>query len=214
MKVKICGITCLEDARTALEVGADLLGFNFYPPSPRAISPETCASILVELRKGGFEAQMVGVFVNETPRRIWDILDYCGLDLAQLSGDEAPNTLEVLQGRAFKAIRPLDLPDAVRQACAYAQNKFSPTFLVDAYSLQQYGGTGQTGDWQVASMLSGRWPILLAGGLTPDNVAAAIRQVNPWGVDVASGVESRLGHKDPQKIVEFIKAANLRVEEA
>ncbi len=213
MKVKICGLTTVEDARIALEAGADLLGFNFYPPSPRAISPETCTSIIDELRKEGFQAQMVGVFVNETPERIREILDFCGLDLAQLSGDETPKALEVLQGRAFKAIRPLDLSDAVRQALSYAQPKLSPALLVDTHSPQQYGGTGQAGDWGVASLLSGRWPILLAGGLTPQNVADAVRQANPWGVDVASGVESRPGRKDPQKIVEFIKAANLWVEE-
>ena len=214
MKIKICGITCLEDARRALEAGADLLGFNFYLPSPRSITPEKCAQILSGLNKDQFDFQTVGVFVNETPTNIEAILRLCELDLAQLSGDEPPELLDALQGRAFKAIRPVNMNSAIEDARVYARLGLTPALLVDAFQPQKYGGTGRTGDWLAARDLADHYSILLAGGLTPGNVMGAIEQVHPWGVDVASGVESAPGCKDPIKLIEFVKAARSRETEA
>jgi phosphoribosylanthranilate isomerase len=206
MKIKICGITCLEDAWFAVEDGVDMLGFNFYPPSPRSISAKACTQILTEINKGKRRVQTIGVFVNEKPEAIYQILEQCGLDMAQLSGDEPPETLEALPGRAFKAIRPRSRKTALEQARLYARPRQIPALLVDAYLPNLYGGTGQTGDWQLGKDLSECYSILLAGGLTAENVAAAIQHVHPWGVDVASGVESRPGRKDPQKVSKFIEA--------
>jgi phosphoribosylanthranilate isomerase len=208
MKIKICGITRLEDARYALDAGADLLGFNFYPASPRSITPEKCAQILSELN--GYQFQKVGVFVNETPESIQAIMQRCGLDLAQLSGDEPPELLAALRARAFKAIRPPDVVTALDEARSYACSLVSPALLVDAYQSHQYGGTGHTGNWQAARDLANRYSILLAGGLTPENVGCAVDQVHPWGVDVASGVESKPGCKDPFKLSQFINAVRSR----
>jgi phosphoribosylanthranilate isomerase len=212
MKIKICGITRVGDARSALDAGADLLGFNFYPASPRGITPEKCAKILSDL--DGYQFQRVGVFVNETPESIQAVMQRCGLDLAQLSGDEPPELLAALQGRTFKAIRPPNVTTALAEARRYASIQVTPALLVDAFRSHQYGGTGQTGNWQAARDLADRYSILLAGGLTPDNVGSAVDQVHPWGVDVASGVESKPGCKDPNKLIEFVKAVRSREKEA
>jgi len=202
LTVKICGLTTLEDALAAVEAGADLLGFNFYPPSPRYISPAECARLAAELRKRGCSARLVGVFVNASAGEIEAILDGCALDLAQLSGDEGPELVQRLGKRAFKAIRPAgpSEPD-------YPARAEPPAYLIDAYRPGEYGGTGQTGDWRLAAELARRAPILLAGGLRSENVAAAVQQVHPWGVDVASGVESAPGRKDPDKMRAFIQSA-------
>ena len=203
MHVKICGLTNVDDALAAVEAGADLLGFNFYPPSPRCISPQTCASIIAAVAAGPRRVVTVGIFVNEAPERVQAILDECGLDLAQLHGDESPQVVAAFQGRAFKGIRGAQGdPAPFAAVCSSA-----PMLLVDAYSPKLYGGTGQTADWQAARTLAVHYPILLAGGLTPDNVAEAVRQVRPWGVDTASGVEIAPGRKDHQKIRAFVEAA-------
>ncbi len=207
MIVKICGITCLEDAYIAVEAGADMLGFNFYRPSPRSISPESCAQILHKLKNDKRTFQAIGVFVNEPRQVIYDIMEHCGLDQAQLSGDEPPELLSVLDCRGFKAIRECNSDKALEDARLFARQKCEPALLLDAAHSNQYGGTGQVADWQTGHMLAERFPILLAGGLTPLNVAGAIKKVKPWGVDVASGVEARPGRKDPNKLIDFIKAA-------
>lgn len=207
MKVKICGIKTLEEARSALEAGADLLGFNFYLPSPRFIAPPACAELVKALRELGTPARLVGVFVNSPTGEIATVLDLCGLDLAQLSGDEPPETLAALQGRAYKALRPARPPDLEDSLLRYSASTDSPAWLVDAYHPTSFGGTGQKADWRLANRLAEVTPILLAGGLTPENVAEAVRQVRPWGVDVASGVESAPGVKDPARVRTFIQAA-------
>jgi phosphoribosylanthranilate isomerase len=209
MKIKICGITSLEDAISSIEAGADYLGFNFYPPSPRYITPSKCAQILGELNERRNHVRMVGVFVNELPQNITEILDHCALNEAQLSGDEPIENLISLIScgiQAFKAIRPRSLQTGIEDASRYARSDCSPALLVDAYQPLRYGGTGQTCDWQSAREVSSRYPILLAGGLNANNVAEAIRQAHPWGVDVASGVESLPGKKDRSKLIEFIQA--------
>jgi len=209
VKIKICGITCLDDALAALDAGADMLGFNFYPPSPRHVERAACAELVGALRGRGYTATLVGVFVNAPPADVNRILDACGLDLAQLSGDEPPADLAFLGERAFKAIRPRDTAEARILAAAYPIRGAPPAWLLDAsVGAGQFGGTGQTGDWAAARGLAARQPILLAGGLRPENVAAAIAAVQPWGVDVASGVESSPGRKDEAKMKTFVRAAN------
>jgi phosphoribosylanthranilate isomerase len=206
IKIKICGIKTLDEALAAVEAGADYLGFNFYPPSPRYITPRDCARLQAGLVERGLQALAVGVFVNAPVESIARILDDCGLDLAQLSGAEPAGDLEALVGRAFKGIRPADQAAAQAEAGRYARRELSPALLVDAYHPGLYGGAGQAGDWALARFLADRYPILLAGGLNPENVALALDRVQPWGVDVASGVESAPGRKDPHKIAAFTRA--------
>jgi phosphoribosylanthranilate isomerase len=208
VRVKICGITTLDDALAAVDSGADMLGFNFYRPSPRYLAPAACASIVAALRSRAEAVEMVGVFVNVSLVEIRAILDDCGLDLAQLSGDEPVETARALGERAFKAFRPSSLDAARRDATGYAcGQKRAPALLLDAARPGQYGGTGQAADWDLAAHLARDYPILLAGGLSPQNVAAAVAQVRPWGVDVASGVESTPGRKDRFKMVRFVTVA-------
>ncbi len=207
MIVKICGITCYEDAQAAIQAGADMLGFNFYPKSPRYIDPLSAARLIEAVRTRFAPVQIVGVFVNTPVEAILTIVDDCGLDLAQLHGDEPPETLAALNGRAFKALRPKDATDLVHTLHSYPPKTGSPAYLVDANRPGEYGGTGQSANWSLARSLAESFPILLAGGLTPENVAEAIRQVHPWGVDVASGVEESPRRKDPARLAAFIKAA-------
>ncbi len=203
MHIKICGLTTLDDAQAAIAAGADYLGFNFYPASPRYLKPETCAEILNQLRARRAHVRTVGIFVNETPAQVRAVLDLCGLDLAQLHGAEPPEILQALWGRAYKAFR-----GAGQAHAAYAAaGPGAPAFLVDAYAPQAFGGTGQVADWPAAQALAAHYPLFLAGGLTPENVAEAVRQVKPWGVDVASGVEDAPGKKDAKKIKDFVAAA-------
>jgi phosphoribosylanthranilate isomerase len=212
MKVKICGITNHEDALAAVAAGADLLGFNFYPKSPRCIEPKHAARLVESVRAKCAEVQFVGVFVNSSPESVCTIMEMCGLDLAQLCGDEPPATLAALndyaQGwTAFKALRPKDQADLAQSLLRYPPKSGSPAYLVDAYRPGEYGGTGLTADWTLARSLAEAHPLLLAGGLTPENVAGAIRQVRPWGVDVASGVEDSPGRKNHARMAALIETA-------
>lgn len=201
MKIKICGITNLEDAVAAIEAGADLLGFNFYRQSVRYVEPETARSIVEKIRSGVRRPQLIGVFVNSPLHEIRSIWRAVDLDLIQLHGDEPIEMLRQVNG--FKAIRPQSPAEAEKQAKTYAVEN-EPALLIDAYRKGEYGGTGQVGDWSLAARIARRYPILLAGGLTPENVADAIRQVQPWGVDVASGVERAPGRKDAAKMQAFV----------
>ncbi len=207
MFIKICGITCLSDALAAVEAGADLLGFNFYPKSPRYIQPQYCELICRALRQRSAPVQTVGVFVNASAGEMLSIFDQCGLDLAQLSGDEPPECLAALGGRGYKALRPADLAGLHQAVERYAPAQKAPAYLVDAHRPGLYGGTGHTADWSLARQLAAEHAILLAGGLTPENVAEAVRQVGPWGVDTASGVESAPGRKDAQRMADFVQQA-------
>ena len=198
-KIKICGIKTVTDALTAMEAGADLIGFNFYLKSPRYIGVGTCRDIMSVMRGYG-HITYVGVFVSASVEEICATLETCGLSLAQLHGDETSEIVNALDGKAFKAFRgiPAHLNGFARQGV--------PAFLVDASVKGVYGGSGITADWKGAAELAKQYPLLLAGGLTPDNVTEAVSQVKPWGVDVASGVESAPGVKDPSRIKAFIKA--------
>ncbi|HMD79912.1 MAG TPA: phosphoribosylanthranilate isomerase [Anaerolineales bacterium] len=197
--IKICGIKTLTDALAAMDAGADLIGFNFYPKSPRYIDAGRCRDIMSVMRK--FEhITYVGVFVNAPVAEIYAALETCGLSLAQLHGDETSEILNKLNGKAFKAFR--GVPQSVD---GFARHD-APALLVDASVKDAYGGTGVTADWNGAAELAKKYPLLLAGGLTPENVADAVRQVKPWGVDVASGVESVPGVKDAGMMHKFITA--------
>lgn len=198
-KIKICGIKSVSDALAANEAGADLIGFNFYPKSPRYIDVGRCRDIMSVMRRYGSIAY-VGLFVNASVAEVRATLETCGLSLAQLHGDETPEMLNALDGRAFKAFRgiPQSLDGFARQG--------APALLVDASVEGMYGGTGVTADWDGAAEIAKRYPLLLAGGLTPENVAEAVQRVKPWGVDVASGVESAPGEKDLHKMKAFVKA--------
>jgi phosphoribosylanthranilate isomerase len=150
----------------------------------------------------------VGVFVNSLLEEVQAILEIARIDLAQLHGDEPVRVVEQLHGRGFKALRPTSETGAEIDAewfVPYAPN--APALLIDAYRKDQYGGTGHMADWSIATKMAQRYPILLAGGLTPDNVAEAVRQVRPWGVDAASGVELAPGKKDVEKMKLFVERA-------
>jgi phosphoribosylanthranilate isomerase len=207
MNVKICGITRYSDAQAAIDAGADMLGFNFYPKSPRYIDPLLAARMIGAIRSRSVPVQIVGVFVNSPVETILRIMDICRIDLAQLSGDETSDTLVQLNGRAFKALRPKDQAGLAQSLCSYPAKTGSPAFLVDAYRPDKYGGTGSLADWTLARTLAQTCPVLLAGGLTPENVSEAIRQVMPWGVDVASGVENTPRRKDRARMAAFTQAA-------
>ena len=207
MIVKICGIKTLADALAAVDAGADMLGYNFYPKSKRYISINECVEIQTELVERGMDIISVGVFVNASYETILTTLEICALNLVQLHGDESPELLAELGEWAFKAIRPQSAAEALDAAEKYPQRENAPALLVDAYHPSAYGGSGVVGDWSLARALAAQAPILLAGGLTPENVGEAVRQVDPWGVDVASGVEASPGFKDVAKISAFIAAA-------
>ncbi len=213
--VKICGLTNLEDALVAAEAGADLLGFILYPKSPRYVAPEKIAEIVAGVR-AAFAAspRCVGVFVNESSAQVLDMLEQTTLDLAQLHGDESAAEVAALRGRGFKAVRPTSLEAALMVAATFAPLGVTagPHLLIDAYTPNAYGGAGQLADWSMATAVVGRVNrLLLAGGLTPENVADAVRLVNPWGVDVASGVEQAPGRKDHARVRAFVAAAKSNV---
>jgi phosphoribosylanthranilate isomerase len=210
MKIKICGIRTYEEAIMVIEAGADMLGFNLYPQSPRYIIPGDCMRLMVRLEMALRERMAaittVGVFVNAEPEFIHAVFRDCHFDRIQLSGDESPEMLEELGERAFKVMRPTSAESLVEAVEAYPRRTLAPAWLVDTYRAGEYGGTGEIADWGLASQLAANAPILLAGGLRADNVVEALRRVNPWGVDSASGVESAPGVKDPKKVRDFVQA--------
>ena len=198
-RVKICGITNLDDGRHAAACGADALGFVFYPGSPRFVDPDQARRIVAELPP---LVTTVGLFVNETPARIREIVDFCGLNTVQLHGDEEPDQCCYPPCRVIKALRLRDdMPASVFSAYRVA------ALLLDAYVPDQFGGTGHRCDWEQAAEVASQHRVILAGGLNPENVAAAVRQVHPYGVDVSSGVEVKPGLKDPEKVARFIRMA-------
>lgn len=198
-KIKICGIKTVTDALAAMDAGADLIGFNFHPRSPRYTDVGKCRDIMSVMRRYG-HITYVGVFVNASVATICATMETLGLSLAQLHGDETLEMLSELNGKAFKAFR------GIPQSIDGFARRDAPTLLIDASVKGAYGGTGITADWNGAAELAKQYQLLLAGGLTPENVAEAVRQVRPWGVDVASGVESAPGVKDPNRMKAFVQA--------
>ncbi|MBI2948988.1 MAG: phosphoribosylanthranilate isomerase [Verrucomicrobia bacterium] len=198
-KVKICGITNLSDALAAVDAGADALGFMFYAESPRVVSETAAAEIIRELPP--FVAK-VGVFVNAPSERVTRLLDVCGLDTLQFHGDEPPEFCRQFRTKIIKAFRVRD-EKSLRAMAAYE----SEAWLLDAFVPGKLGGTGARFNWELARQATALSPrVILAGGLTPANVSDAIRQVQPYGVDVSSGVEAAPGKKDPIKVRDFIAA--------
>jgi len=201
VKVKICGITSLGDALLAAAAGADFLGFNFYPPSPRYVEPELARRILSEL-SSAFQITPVGVFVNESAETIRRVAAESGVRMLQLHGDEPPEFCRLLQQPVIKALRVAG-PEDADKAAGYSVH----ALLVDSQT-PGYGGSGVAPDWRLAERIARRHErVILAGGLTPDNVAEAIAAVRPWGVDVATGVERAPGVKDPELVRRFLAAA-------
>ena len=188
--VKICGITCVEDALAAVEAGADALGFNFFPGSPRCITVEKAVEITAGVPQNTVKA---GVFVDTPPEEIARTVRAAGLDVAQVHGEARGLTVRFWQALAAGP----GLEERTRTSAAEA-------FLIDTPAGAQRGGTGRVFDWGLVEGLPGK--IILAGGLGPDNVAEAIRQVRPWGVDACSKIESAPGRKDAAKVRALIKA--------
>jgi phosphoribosylanthranilate isomerase len=214
VRIKICGITTLEDALIAAEAGADMLGFNFYPPSPRSIRVQEAQSIAHTLRAELAEAcpLLAGIFVDESCHVVATAGMLIGLDFAQLCGRESQETIARLEGLVVKAIRPRDRTDAILDVSCYVpyapQDDRVPSLIVDAFHPSLYGGTGEQTSLDVALAVKDCVPrMMLAGGLTPDNVAERVGLIQPWGVDVASGVEDGApGRKDADKVRRFIEA--------
>lgn len=205
VKVKVCGITNVEDAWTAVEAGADALGFIFYQQSLRYVVPAVASRIIAELPP---LIVTVGVFVNEGMATVRSIMDTCGLAMAQLHGDENASYCHELSRPSMKALRLKDRGSLLALA-EYQGRGGVRGFVLDTFSELAYGGTGQVTDWALAADVAKSARVLLAGGLTPDNVTEAIRTVHPYGVDVSSGVESAPGKKDPAKVRAFLEAVRV-----
>lgn len=210
-RIKICGITSIDDARTAAEAGADAVGLNFFAGSPRHLPPEHARDVVESLPAGVVK---VGLFVNAPSDEVCHKYDLLGLDLIQLHGDEPPDFLPALGGRpvmrAFRLTQSGLAPVAAYLDACRRLHCLPQLVLIDAFSKGQYGGTGQTADWNLAARYREEIappPWVLAGGLTAANVAEAIRIVRPMAVDTASGVESRPGCKDRALTRRFVEAA-------
>ncbi len=201
-KIKICGITNPIDALHVVDAGADALGFVFYKKSLRHVSSNVVKSIVANLPPFVLP---IGVFVNEEAQVVRHIMDECGLALAQIHGDETADYCESLGRPVIRGIRLRDRHTLMAMA-EYKGRARVRGFVIDAFSESSYGGTGKTADWTLAKEAARSFSFLLAGGLTPDNVQEAIQQVQPYGVDVSSGVEASPGKKDPAKVQAFIQA--------
>ena len=204
-KIKICGITNPIDALQAVDAGADALGFVFYKQSPRNVSPNVVKSIVVDLPPFVLP---IGVFVNEESGKVRTIMHECGLAFAQIHGDESADYCETLGHPVIRGIRLRDRHTFLAMA-EYRGRARVRGFVLDAFSDAAYGGTGTMADWTLAAEAARAFSCLLAGGLTPRNVQEALRNVQPYGVDVSSGVEAAPGKKDPAKVKAFIQAVQL-----
>lgn len=196
-RIKICGITSIADARLAVAEGADLLGLNFYPGSARVVDRERARAIADAVRG---QVVLVGVFVNAAPDWVEEVADTIGLDLLQFHGDESPEELQRFGARAIRALRWTGRRDVAR----LAEYPEVWGFLLDRKHDSLYGGSGEAWDYRSVAGLQCGKPVLLAGGLGPRNVRSAVAEVRPWGVDVASGVESAPGRKDADLLRRFV----------
>lgn len=200
-RVKICGITRLEDAQAAIRLGADAIGLVFYPPSPRAVTREQAASIVSSLPPF---VTVVGLFVNASDSELSEVLEHVPLDLMQFHGEESPQACAGHGRPWIKAVRMRPSVDLEQIAQEYAE---ASGLLLDTYQAGVPGGTGQTFDWdRIPGELASK--VILAGGLNPDNVEQAIRQIHPYAVDVSGGVEAAKGIKDEAKMAAFIAGVN------
>jgi len=198
VKVKICGLTCLQDAQAAIAAGADALGFVF-DAGRHQITPEQARAIIAALPP---LVSIVGIFVNEQADVVRRVADLCQLDTLQFQGDESPEYCAAFNRQVIKGFK-------VKERASLGRLKAYnvAAYLLDSYVAGLSGGTGRTFDWQMAQGLSASRPIILAGGLTPANVARAIAVVQPYAVDVSSGVEDASGRKDPAKMRDFVRQA-------
>ncbi|MDP7579886.1 MAG: phosphoribosylanthranilate isomerase [Nitrospinota bacterium] len=196
IKVKICGITNKEDALYAAGCGANALGFIFYEKSPRYIEPDDAKTIIAALPPF---VTTVGVFVNKDFNDIRDITLLTGVTVVQLHGDESPSYCNLVEGKLIKAIRVKNY-SSIEGLKKYDVD----VFLLDSFDKNSFGGSGLTFDWKLAEKAKQYGKIILAGGLTPDNVEEAVKKVAPYGVDVNSGVEKKPGIKNKNKVKEFI----------
>ena len=209
-KIKICGIKTIESAVAAAEAGADFIGLVFAQ-SPHQVTPTQANKIITALKLRAKVPGIVGVFVNTPSEAVNQIAEFCSLDRVQLSGDETFEYCRGLKPATVKVMRVNRLHKA-EQVCqdmsAWVKGLYGKDniFLLDAYDPDKFGGTGNLLDWKIAAYIAEKYRVIVAGGLTPDNVGDAIKKIKPWGVDVSSGVETG-GEKDMNKIKDFIKAA-------
>jgi phosphoribosylanthranilate isomerase len=201
-RVKICGVSDPADARRVADLGAWALGMIFWPDSPRVCRVEVAEEIGAELAR---RLELVGVFVNGTLDEVAATADRCGLTIVQLHGDEGPAYCrEVARRTGAKVMKAARVRDAAQ---VHDLQRFSTDYhLLDAHSPRTPGGTGETFDWELARRHPRTPPVVLSGGLNPDNVGAAIDTVRPYAVDVVSGTEAAPGRKDPAKIEAFVRA--------
>ena len=216
-KIKICGISQIEHARAVAAAGVDFIGLVFAP-SKRRVSPQTARQIVKTLASGKKRPLTVGVFVNTPPPEVNRLAAFCGLDWIQLSGDESWEYCRQIERPLIKVIRVSGANDTDYILTALSTGTemlaaTSFTCLLDSAIKGAYGGTGHSFDWQVAAGISQNYPVILAGGLSPDNVKQAIKIAAPWGVDVSSGVETN-DSKDISKIQAFVRAVRRADEEA
>ncbi len=204
VRIKICGITNLEDALRAADLGADALGFIFYPKSPRKVAPEAARAIIAQLPP---LVTTVGVFVDEDAAAVRELAARVGLDWVQLHGQESPDYCRSLGRRVIKGFR---IQDEHSLSALAAYRGAAQALLLDTYKKGQIGGTGETFNWALAREAQKYGPIILAGGLNPENVARAIETAQPQAVDVASGVEAAPGKKDAEKLKRFFAAVARR----
>jgi phosphoribosylanthranilate isomerase len=211
VKIKICGVTTPEDARFAAEAGADALGLNFYPKSPRFVTPSQAAALVRVLPP--FTVP-VGVFVGMPLRQVCSVAFQLGLRGVQTYDEQPPeeDTFPFAHVPAFR-VKDAEGLEHIRKfvAAATAANRRPAAVLVDSFVPGEMGGTGHKAPWELLRGFDPGVPLILAGGLTPENVAEAIAVVRPWGIDVASGVESAPGKKDPAKVAAFVKYARAAV---
>ncbi len=206
VRIKICGITKTEDGVTAAELGADAVGFVFAP-SPRQVSPETAREIIMALPP---LVQAAGVFVDEDPEKVASIADFCRLDLLQFHGKESAAYCARFGRRVIKAVRVQN--QGGLEGCS-EYSSIVDALLLDTYVSGRSGGTGLTFDWNLALEAKRYGRIILAGGLNPDNVAAAISAAKPYAVDASSGLEQKPGTKDHEKMARFMRAVRQTVHE-
>jgi phosphoribosylanthranilate isomerase len=212
-RVKICGVRTPAEALLAAELGADFLGLNFFPPSPRYVELRTAMKIAAAVRESGLPAKLVGVFVNRPLIEVEEIEDAVGLDYAQFHGDETPEQLRAMSGKAIKVFRVRGRVD--RGALAGVLASFGDVwgYLFDTRHGRLYGGTGESWDFSSLAAVCIDRPTFIAGGIGPDNVRAAVAASAPWGIDVCSGVEGEPGRKDPALLARlFDELAALRKE--
>ena len=219
--VKICGLRTLSDATIAMQEGADFIGFVFVQNVTRQINVSTAKKIIKQTKKllqPDAQLKFVGLFVNEQIDQINQIINECELDYVQLCGNETPTQWKSLNTNVIKQQK---IPPSIAEELTIDEEMIirdaemiyssGAKILIDADVQGKHGGTGVLSDWDLASKISAKYPVILAGGLTPRNVSNAIQVVNPWGVDVSSGVESN-SQKDPEKIAQFIKNSKTLIE--